>query len=57
MLAKQGQHRLVSLTDALVAATAEARDLVVLHYDADFELIARHTGQKQQWIIARGSAD
>ena len=43
--------------DALVAATAEARDLAVLHYDADFELVARITGQDHKWIVTRGSAD
>lgn len=39
-LATRGQHRALSLVDGLVAAVAEARDLIVLHYDADFELVA-----------------
>ena len=56
-LAKRSQHRAVSLVDALVAAIAETRDLTVLHYDADFELIAQFTGQPQQWIVSRGLAD
>jgi len=56
-LASRSQHRAVSLVDALVAATAEARDLAVLHYDADFELVARITGQDHKWIVTRGSAD
>jgi predicted nucleic acid-binding protein len=56
-LAIRGQHRALSLVDALVAATAEARDLVILHYDADFELIAEVTGHPQAWIVARGAAD
>ena len=56
-LAARGQHRSLSLVDALVAAVAEARGLVVLHYDADFELIAAVTGQPQQWIAERGTAD
>ena len=57
LLAARGQHRALSLVDALVAAVAESRDLTVLHYDADFELVADVTGQRQHWIVARGTAD
>ena len=56
-LVARGQHRAISFVDALVAATAEACDLSILHYDADFELIAAVTGQPQIWIVARGTAD
>lgn len=56
-LARRGHHRALSLVDALVAATAEARELAILHYDADFELVAAITGQRQEWIVARGTAD
>lgn len=55
-LAAVGAHRAISLVDALVAAIAEARQLSVLHYDADFELIAGATGQPHQWIVAPGVA-
>ncbi|SRR6266508_4007013 len=54
-LAKTGQHRAVSLPDLLVAAVAERADLVVLHYDADFEIVASVTGQRTEWIAPRGS--
>ncbi len=57
LLVAQGQHRGLSLVDALVAAVAEARDLTVLHYDADYELVAGVTGQAQLWIVPRGAAD
>ncbi len=43
--------------DLLVAAAAEARDLTVLHYDADFDLIATVTGQSCQWVVRAGSID
>lgn len=43
--------------DLLIAAAAEARDLVVLHYDADFDLIAGVTGQPCEWVVAAGSVD
>jgi predicted nucleic acid-binding protein len=56
-LAERSQHRALSLVGALVAAAAEARGLVVLHYDADFELVAGITGQPHQWVVARGTAD
>jgi len=56
-LAVRSQHRALSLVDALVAAIAEARDLIVSHYDADFELVAEITGQAQEWIVPRGAAD
>jgi len=56
-LAARGEHRALSLVDALIAATAEARQLTVLHYDADFELVSTLTGQPQRWIVPRGTAD
>lgn len=55
MLAERSQHRAVPLPDLLVAACAELAGLAVLHYDADFERIARLTGQPTQWIVPRGS--
>lgn len=56
-LAAGSHHRALSLVDGLVAATAEARQLTVLHYDGDFELVARITGQSHHWIVPRGTAD
>lgn len=43
--------------DLLVAAAAEALNLIVLHYDADFDRIAEVTGQKCDWAVPAGSAD
>jgi predicted nucleic acid-binding protein len=45
------------IPDLLVAAAAEELDVAVLHYDADFDHIARATGQRCQWVVARGSID
>jgi len=45
------------IPDLLVAAAAEETDRVVLHYDADFDLIASVTGQPCQWVAPRGSID
>ncbi|MDQ1394300.1 MAG: hypothetical protein QOF30_3277 [Acidimicrobiaceae bacterium] len=55
LLANQSQHRSVPLPDLLVAACAEAAGLTVLHYDADYERIAKLTGQTVQWVVPRGS--
>ena len=45
------------LPDLLVAAAAEALNLTVLHYDADFEHISGATGQAHQWVVPAGSVD
>lgn len=54
-LAEQSQHRGAKLADLLIAAAAEAADLVVLHYDHDFDLIAKVTGQPTEWLIPAGT--
>jgi predicted nucleic acid-binding protein len=43
-----GQHRGPSIVDLLVAATAEAWGLTVLHVDADFDTISRVAPVKVQ---------
>lgn len=45
------------LPDLLVAAAAEGRGMAVLHYDADFDLIAAVTGQSCEWVVPAGSID
>ena len=50
LLADRGQHRAASIPDLLVAATAESKNLTVLHRDKDFELIAEITGQPLERI-------
>lgn len=53
-LAIRGQHR-IPIPDLVIAASAEAAGLTVLHYDADFERIAEVTGQPMQWVVPRGT--
>ena len=55
ILAAKSQHRNVPLPDLLVAAAAELGGLTVLHYDADFDRIAKVTGQHVQWVVRRGT--
>ncbi len=40
-----------------MAAAAEDHRLAVVHYDADFDLIASVTGQRCQWIVPAASTD
>jgi predicted nucleic acid-binding protein len=54
-LAEQAQRRSASIPDLIVAATARARGLEILHYDRDFETIARFTEQKARWIVPPGT--
>jgi hypothetical protein len=57
LLADKAQHRAASIPDLVVAAAAEHAGLTLLHYDADFELIATVTGQPTEWVVPRGSID
>jgi predicted nucleic acid-binding protein len=45
------------IPDLLIAAAAEARQIAVLHYDSDFDLIATATGQPTQWVVPHGTID
>ena len=62
--ARQVQRALASrsqrgrkVPDLLIAAAAEQTGLVLLHYDTDFDLIAKVTHQPCEWIVPRGSID
>jgi predicted nucleic acid-binding protein len=55
LLAQRGRHRATGLADLLQAAQAERDGLVVLHYDAGFELISEVTSQPTEWVVPRGS--
>jgi len=57
MLGHQGglHHRRVKRADLLIAAAAASAGVPVLHYDADFDVIAAITGQPTRWIAPRGS--
>jgi predicted nucleic acid-binding protein len=56
-IARQGglHHRSVRHPDLLIAAAAEAAGIPLLHYDEDYERIARVTGQDIRWLAPRGS--
>jgi predicted nucleic acid-binding protein len=54
-LTEQAQHRSASIPDLIIAATARAHGLEILHYDRDFETIARYTEQPARWIVPPGT--
>lgn len=54
-LADRSQQRGAKIADLLIAAAAEAADLVVLHYDHVFDVIAAVTGQPTEWIVPPGT--
>lgn len=54
-LTGQGQQRSASLADLIVAVTAEAHGLTVLHYDNDFDTIAKLTDQPVRWAVPAGA--
>ncbi|MEV1198492.1 PIN domain nuclease [Microbispora rosea] len=49
-LADRGWHQCASPVDLLMTVTARHHKLTVLHADADFDAIARLTGQPVRWI-------
>jgi len=52
---RRGQVRAVGFPDLLVAAVAERERVTVLHYDADYDLIAGVTGQPMRWVVPRAT--
>ena len=51
-----GLVRAVGAVDAMIAAYALANDATVLHYDSDFEYVARtEPGFRHRWVVPRGS--
>ena len=48
-------QRSVKHPDLLIAAAAERAGLTLVHYDADYDVIAQITGQPVRWVAPRGS--
>ncbi len=55
LLAAANLHRAAKFPDLLIAAVSEHANLVLIHYDQDYDHIASVTGQKTQWVVPRGS--
>jgi predicted nucleic acid-binding protein len=52
-LTAKGEHRSAGPVDLLVGAAAEEAGLTLLHFDRDFETVARTTGQPVRTIDLR----
>jgi predicted nucleic acid-binding protein len=50
-----GHQRSVRIPDLVIAAVAERQGVPVLHYDEDYDRIAKITGQPTRWVTPRGS--
>lgn len=53
-LARRGQHR-VSIPDLIISAAGFRANLVMLHYDSDFERLAAVGGARHEWVVPKGS--
>jgi predicted nucleic acid-binding protein len=54
-MATNGDHRRVPPADLLIAATAELAGVQLVHYDRDYERIARATAQPHVWFVPDGA--
>ena len=54
-LASTGRHRAVGMADLLIATLADAHDVTLIHYDADFEIAAEILPFRHQWVLERGT--
>jgi len=54
-LTARGTHRSAGAVDLIIAATAEAHELTLLHYDRDFDQIAEVTRQPMRWLAPPGT--
>ncbi len=57
-LARVGHHRLAP-SDVVIAACAHEAGVGVLHYDADYDVLAQRSGMRfhSEWLAPRGSLD
>lgn len=54
-LARTGQHRAVGMPDLLTAVLAAQNRLIVVHYDADFEIAAGVVDFQHRWVVPTGT--
>lgn len=55
LLSSNGDHRRVPPIDLLISAAAEQADVPLVHYDRDYERIARVSGLQQRWFVPDGA--
>jgi predicted nucleic acid-binding protein len=55
LLAGNGDHRRVPPVDLLLATSAEAAGVPLVHYDRDYERIATVSSVEQRWLVLDGA--
>lgn len=55
LLSANGDHRRVPPTDLLIGAAAERADVPLVHYDRDYERLARVSTLRQHWVVPDGT--
>jgi predicted nucleic acid-binding protein len=54
-LSADSEHRRVPPADLLLGAVAEQADVPLVHYDRDYERLARVSALRQLWFVPDGS--
>jgi predicted nucleic acid-binding protein len=55
LLSANGDHRRVPPVDLLIGATAERADVPLVHYDRDYERLARVSALQHHWLVPDGT--
>ncbi len=55
LLSATGDHRRVPPVDLLIAAAAERADVPLIHYDRDYERLARVSALQHHWLVPDGA--
>jgi predicted nucleic acid-binding protein len=55
LLSVNGDHRRVPTVDLLIGAAAERADVPLVHYDRDYERLARVSGLQHHWLVPDGA--
>lgn len=55
LLSASGDHRRVPPIDLLIGAAAERADVPLVHYDRDYERLARVSALQHHWLVPDGA--
>jgi predicted nucleic acid-binding protein len=55
LLSANGDHRRVPPVDLLIGAAAERADVPLVHYDRDYERLARVSALQHHWLVPDGT--
>lgn len=55
LLSANGDHRRVPPADLLIAGAAESAGVPLVHYDRDYERLARVSALEHRWLLPDGT--